>query len=82
MRMRAAKVSVGLAAPLISAMLISPAVSFADSGGAHTGRAESCPDIQLVFARGTNPANRAESAVRLQGDRPVQQCGPRVLSWQ
>ncbi len=54
MRTRVAKRFVGFGAALISAMLISPAVSIADSGGAHTGRTGSCPDIQVVFARGTN----------------------------
>ncbi|WP_414686001.1 cutinase family protein [Mycobacterium sp.] len=54
MRRSAAKVSFGVAAVLIPMMLTAPAVSSADPGGAHTGRAESCPDIQVVFARGTN----------------------------
>jgi cutinase len=48
--------AIGVSAALVSAMLISPAVSFADPGGAHSGRAESCPDIQVVFARGTGRA--------------------------
>ena len=54
MRLRSAELFVCLAAALVSAMFISPAVSVADPGSAHTGRAESCPDVQVVFARGTN----------------------------
>ncbi len=54
MRLSAAKVSLGVAAALFAMMLTAPAVSTADPGGAHTGRAGSCPDIQVVFARGTN----------------------------
>ncbi|MBW0014595.1 cutinase family protein [Mycobacterium sp.] len=54
MRQRATKLLVGLGAALASATMISPPVSVADPGGAHTGRAGTCPDIQVVFARGTN----------------------------
>jgi cutinase len=54
MRASIGKISLGLAAALTSAVLGAPAVSSADPGGAHTGRAESCPDVQVVFARGTN----------------------------
>ncbi len=53
MRKSLAELSVGIAAALIWAMLITPAVSFADSGSVHPARAGSCPDIQVVFARGT-----------------------------
>ena len=44
---------VGMGATLIAAMLDSPAVASADSGGVHLARTESCADIQVVFARGT-----------------------------
>jgi cutinase len=54
--MRAAKLFVSLGAPLISAIVLAPAASIAEPGGVHTGRAESCADIQVVFARGTNEA--------------------------
>jgi len=45
--------TIGIVAALTSAMLIAPAVSPADSGGAQATRPEPCPDIQVVFARGT-----------------------------
>ncbi|OBI17486.1 cutinase [Mycobacterium sp. E2327] len=54
--MRPVRIFVSLAAVLLSAMVAAPAVSIADPGGIHTGRAESCADIQVVFARGTNEA--------------------------
>jgi cutinase len=38
---------------LTSAMVIPPPVSAADPSAAHSGRPESCPNIQVVFARGT-----------------------------
>jgi cutinase len=53
MRKSLAGLSVGVAAALTSAMPIAPAVSSADSGGAPATRGEPCPDIQVVFARGT-----------------------------
>lgn len=54
--MRSVKLFVSLGAVLLSAMVVAPPVSVADPGGVHTGWAESCADIQVVFARGTNEA--------------------------
>ena len=45
--------SAGIGAALISAMLIAPAAALAEPGMVHSGAAESCSDIQVVFARGT-----------------------------
>jgi cutinase len=53
MRKSLAELSLGIGAALISAMLFAPAVSSADSGSVHLAREGSCPDIQVVFARGT-----------------------------
>ncbi|HZE14673.1 MAG TPA: cutinase family protein [Mycobacterium sp.] len=52
--MRKSLAGLYVGAALISGMLIAPAVSFADSGDFHTAREGSCPDIQVVFARGTD----------------------------
>jgi cutinase len=48
------KVSLGLSAALVSAMLIAPPVFFAHRDRAHSTQSEACPDIQVVFARGTD----------------------------
>ena len=52
MRVSLAKVSVSIGAALISVMLVAPAASVADPGAVRP-RVETCPDIQVVFARGT-----------------------------
>ncbi len=53
MRKTIAKLSAGIGAVLTSAMLTAPALSFADSGAVRPLAAVACPDIQVVFARGT-----------------------------
>lgn len=53
MRKRLAQSSVCVGAALISATLLAPAVSVADSRSIAVAQEGSCADIQVVFARGT-----------------------------
>ena len=53
MRKSLVELAVGVGTALISAVLIAPAVAIADPDGIQPARSGSCPDIQVVFARGT-----------------------------
>lgn len=53
-RLRGALIGTAAAVLTASVLLIAPALSPTPIGGAGTASAQGCPDIEVVFARGTN----------------------------